>query len=488
LSASKDSNIFRGYTGSVKNYPKQFALNCLVASAALALAGCASTGQSKAALNAELPIDTPPQWIERHTSPNPALLQLDVFADPALKSLIDEALGSNFDLASAKQRLIASNATARGAKGLLLPSVDLNATGRRSRGVSNQAGQSVQGYQSNLGLNASVAWEADLWGKLSAEKQATVLDARATEADFYATKLSLKGSVARAWFTAIAARQQLELAVKTGKSFEESAAIIEENVRGGVGSTLDLHLARASAASARRSSDAAETSFDSAVRQLEVLLGRYPAASLPINNLFPILQITPAKGVPIEVLTRRPDLQAAATRVSSQSARNHATQKNWLPSLNFSGAVGTSSSKLSELLDLDQLVWNIADQITAPLFRGGRLKAQRSASTATLDAAVNQYASQALNAFQEVEAALFAEASLRSQIAFSDITVKQLDAAEEVANEQYRNGLITITSLLDTQRRALDARSSHIAVKRQSFLNRINLLLALGGGVEKPRP
>jgi NodT family efflux transporter outer membrane factor (OMF) lipoprotein len=488
LSASKDSAIFRRYTGCVKIYPKQFALNCLAVSAAMTLVGCASTGQSKAALNAELPITTPQAWIEQHTNPTPALQQLDLFNDPTLKSLIDEAMGGNFDLASAKQRLIAANATAVGAKGLLLPSFDLNGTGARSRNVSIQAGLPVHAHNTNFGLNASVAWEADLWGKLSAEKQATVLDARATEADFYATQLSLKANVARAWFNAIAALQQLELALETGKSFADSANIIEENVRSGVGNALDLHLVRANAANARRSADAAEANFDNAVRQLEVLLGRYPAASLKISSRFPSLQITPAKGVPVEVLTRRPDLQAAANRVSAQSARDHATQKNWLPSLSFSGSAGTSTSKLSDLFDLDWLVWNIADQITAPLFRGGRLKAQRKASQANLNAAVNQYASQALTAFQEVETALFAEASLRSQLASASLTVNQLDAAEEIANEQYRNGLITITSLLDTQRRALDARSSHISVKRQSFLNRINLLLALGGGVEKPRP
>lgn len=453
-----------------------------------ALAGCASTGQSRTALNAELPIDTPQKWIEQHTNPKAALQQLEIFSDPSLKALIDEALGGNFDLASAKQRLIAANATALGSKGLLLPSVDLNGTGRRSRVVSSQAGQPLPTHQTNFGLNIGVAWEADLWGKLSAEKQATVLDARATEADFYATKLSLKANVARAWFNAIAALQQLELSLETGKSFADSAKIIEENVRSGVGNALDLHLARANAASAQRAADAAEASFDSSVRQLEVLLGRYPAASLKINSRFPVLETTPTRGVPVEVLTRRPDLLAAASRVSAQSARDHATQKNWLPNLSFSGSAGTSSNKLSDVLDLDWLVWNIADQITAPLFRGGRLKAQRKASAASLSSAVNQYASQALTAFQEVETALFAEASLRSQVGAAAVTVKELDAAEDIANEQYRNGLITITSLLDTQRRALDARSSQISVTRESFLNRINLLLALGGGVEKTRP
>lgn len=433
-------------------------------------------------------MNAPSQWVEQHTNPQPTLAQLDIFADPALAALVDEALGGNFDLASAKQRLIAANATALGAKGLLLPTIDLNGSGRRSRSVTNQAGEPLSGHQTSYGLNATVAWEADLWGKLSAEKQATVLDARATEADFYATQLSLKANVARAWFNAIAALQQLELALKTGKSFTASASIIEENVRGGVGSALDLHLARANAASAQRDADAAEASFDSAVRQLEVLLGRYPAASLPIHNHFPSLLVTPDKGVPVEVLTRRPDLQAAASRVSAQSARNNATQKNWLPSLTFSGSVGTSSDQLSHLLDLDWLVWNIADQITAPLFRGGRLKAERSASKASLNAAINEYASQALTAFQEVETALFAEASLRSQLSALASRVKELDAAEEIAGEQYRNGLVTITTLLDTQRRALDARSSQIAVKRDSFLNRINLLLALGGGMESKTP
>ena len=147
-------------------YRNQLVSFCAASSAALLLAGCATTGPNNAL--PALPFEAPSQWSEQHTSQAPVLDQINVFSEPSVKALVDEALSGNLDLASAQQRLVAANATALGSKGLLLPSVNLNGSGSRSRGVSNQAGLPLTGYQTSYGLNVAVAWEADLWGRLSA--------------------------------------------------------------------------------------------------------------------------------------------------------------------------------------------------------------------------------------------------------------------------------------------------------------------------------
>jgi multidrug efflux system outer membrane protein len=50
-----------------------------------------------------------------------------------------------------------------------------------------------------------------------------------------------------------------------------------------------------------------------------------------------------------------------------------------------------------------------------------------------------------------------------------------------LAFEQYQRGLVTYTTVLESQRRAFDAQSTVIDLRNQLLQNRITLFLALGG-------
>ena len=129
-----------------------------------------------------------------------------------------------------------------------------------------------------------------------------------------------------------------------------------------------------------------------------------------------------------------------------------------------------------------RLVWKIAGNLTAPLLRGGELRAEQDRAEAQRDIAVAEYAQAVLVALNEVDIALANEQFLAAREQAINRAVVESAQAETLAFEQYSAGLTDILTVLDAQRRVLDAKRTQLELRNQRLQNRINLLLALGGG------
>ena len=124
----------------------------------------------------------------------------------------------------------------------------------------------------------------------------------------------------------------------------------------------------------------------------------------------------------------------------------------------------------------------------APLWQGGRLRAQISRAEARVAEVLATYVNAALVAYSEVETALAAEEHLAERVVQLTDSVEQARAAERLADERYRTGLDTYITVLDSQRSAFQAESQLIAARRLRLENRVDLYLALGGGFERLEP
>ena len=132
-------------------------------------------------------------------------------------------------------------------------------------------------------------------------------------------------------------------------------------------------------------------------------------------------------------------------------------------------------------MDINNLVWNIGQNLAQPIFLAGKLKADIRLTEAERDEVAAQYADTALAAFREVETALAAEKYYVKQVAALEKAAMESDRAEELSLSQYEKGLVDIITLLESQRRAFDANSSLLTVRLLLLQNRIDLHLALGG-------
>lgn len=443
----------------------------------MSLAACQSAkAPKKPILEAEL---KPSSWSEADGT----VLSSNWVAElgsPTLVGLVAESEKNNFGLEAAQQNVRAAQAVARISKSLRGPSLSASLGSGRSRSrLPLEPPVIIERDTHSLTLGAR--WEVDIWNRLGLQSAASEAQYLATQYDFEALRLSLASQVAKSWFSAIAAKAQQDLAEASAQTFDSQSASLESRYSRGVANALDLRLVRGQASTSRAVAIRRRSELDTATRNLETLMGRYPSAALLASESLPELGSKPAAGIPSELLARRPDLKAQENRLAAALALEAASSRNWLPSVVLTASDGTVSSRFSELLDSNFNVWSLAADASMALFQSGRLAAEREQLNASQLTQLARYKDLALQAFREVETALRAEADFLELEAQTRISADENQDAEDQAWQRYQRGLVDITSVLDAQRRAFEAKSQLISIRNQRLQNRINLHLALAG-------
>ncbi len=451
--------------------------------------GCASAPPVR-----DLPLDTPPpdQWTASPTVAGALESSWwDDFGQPALTSVVEIALEQNYDLQAAAARVDQAEAQAKIAGADLQPQVQADFAGSRRKQnfigfpIPGGEGSVLSTRSTNLGVSLNIGWELDLWGRLGARASAALADLQVSAADLRGARLSIAGQTAKAWFATAWASQQVALAQESVESFRVSTDQVRQRFLTGIRPSLDLRLSLANLAAAEALLERRNQELDRAVRQLEVLLGRYPGRDIPTPELLPGTPPEIPAGLPSNLIARRPDLVAAERRLGAADARWMAARRDLYPRLSLTASGGTSSRAFSDLVDGDFSVWSLAFNLAQPLFQGGRLRAAVDRAEGSSDEAEATYASAALRAYIEVESALAAEKTLAAGERHLATAAEQSRAAQGLAEDRYRRGLSDYITVLESQRRALTAESELINARRQRLDNRVDLYLALGGGFDR---
>lgn len=459
------------------------------------LSGCSLTVREAPR---ELDLEVPAGWTaEDRQRQAPAAAEpeerwWESFGAAPLNGLVAEALENNHDLAAAAQRLRQAQAQARIAGADLSPQVSAGFDASRAR--RNFIGFPIPGggesvlstTSSSLGVSLNVSWEADLWGRLRAGRDAAAADREAARWDLEGARLSLAGQTAKAWFALAEARQQVDLAEKTVESRRQTQEKIQRRYELGLRGALDLRLATSNRASAEATLAARHRQEDAARRQLEVLLGRYPGGELEAPPALPPPPGPIKAGLPAELVARRPDLKAADRRLAGAGARVAQARGTLYPALRLTGSGGRTSEELGDLLSGDFSVWSLAAGLLQPIFQGGRLRAGVDLAAAAADEALARYAQAVLQAFSEVETSLAGEGFLRRQEAALERAVREAVAAQATAEQRYSSGLADYLEVLESQRQAFLLESQLLEVRRLRLASRVDLHLALGGGFSSP--
>lgn len=250
----------------------------------------------------------------------------------------------------------------------------------------------------------------------------------------------------------------------------------------GLSTALDVRTARSTLASADATVASREQASGNAIRRLEILLGRYPAGLIDGNMPLPELPEIAAGGAPADLLDRRPDLAAAEARLIAAGFRAEQARLSLLPSLSITARASTNEDAIGDALDPARLAGQLISSLTAPIFTGGALQADRDAAIARAESAAENYVSIVLTAWNEVEDTLAADIFLARQETAQMLALEEARLAEELGERQYVNGLISIFNLIDLQTRRLNAESSVISARSARASNRVRYHLALGGG------
>lgn len=412
----------------------------------------------------------------------PTLQWVLQFDSPKLNRLVLDALDQAPSINAAIARVQAARARTVISGADRYPNISAGLSASRSK--RNSSGISFSG--NTFTLNSDIAWEVDLWQRLKHRHRAATADAQASAADLAAAKLSLASEVARGWFTVIEAGLQQQLAEQRVSSFRNTFDIINQRYKAGVSEALDVYLARENLASGQAVFAVKQQRLDAAQRNLETLAGYYPSASITAATTLPASIRPVPPDLTSQLLLRRPDLLAAEQRLVSSIERASDRRRNLLPGFRLTASGGTTSQEFRKLMSLDNLIWNIAASLIQPVFQGGRLKAERLLADANQREAIANYSAAVLAAFREVETALAAEPLIAAQAGYQNTAADEANNAAKLALSRYNAGLTEIITLLDTQRRAFNARSSLLETQLNRLRNRIDLHLALGGDFQPP--
>ena len=421
----------------------------------------------------------PPNWSAQASAAQVEDGWLSTFNDPTLSRLVYEALANNPDLLMAAARVEQANAQLDIAQAQLKPAIGL--LGR----AGNKPVTDLVPLLSGVMLRLS--WELDLWGRLRYARNAAHAARDATSADYRYAQQSLAASVARAWFVASETRLQLGLAQEMADSAGRLVTLSEQRERVGAGTGSDVLVASSNRSTYEDARQQVELAHRQALRALELLLGRYPGATLGASDaLTPFPGPVPA-GIPADVLNRRPDMIAAERRVAAAFDKVGEAKAAMLPTLSLSAGYGRISNEAVELReDLEQTTSSISATAIAPLYTGGALTGQVHLRTAEQKEAVADYARRALVALNEVEDALNAERILAER---ERILGEAADASRRVAlleEDSYRIGKSDLRAVTQRHLATWSAEIALLSVRRERLSRRVDLHLALGGNFGEP--
>jgi multidrug efflux system outer membrane protein len=411
----------------------------------------------------------------------------DVFEDPELRKLIEEALQQNFDLRLATARVEAARGNVGVVRANQIPNIGATAditTLRNSRTGSFPLPETVAQERNfgSTGLNL-LAFELDLWGRLRRATEAARADLLASESNRQAVIVTLVSDVAAAYFTLRELDLELEIARRTVATRRESQRLIETRQKGGVATLLDVRQAEQLVYSATQAIPDLQRAIEQTENRLSLLLGRAPG---PIPRGASLTeQKQPASiptGLPSELLERRPDIRAAEQSLIAANAQIGVAKAAYFPRLALTSSTGFQSNALSRLWTGPTAIWNVTPQLTQPIFQVGRLGANVNIAKANEQAALVQYERAIQSSFREVSDSLVQYQRVKEILAQQNLLVTTLQDRSRLAYLRYRGGVDTLLNALDSDRDLFSAELNQARTQRDELLALVQLYKALGGG------
>jgi len=414
----------------------------------------------------------------------------DSFEDSDLTGFIERALEANFSLQIAWDRLAQAEAIVRREGADLYPSLDLSAgasrTATRQR-TSN--GSRETDYAGNISLGAAAGYELDLWGRIRSSRDAAVLDARAGAEELQVAAIGLTAQVALDWYQLVEQYGQLEILTDQLDVNLKVLELVTLRFRRGQVGAADVLRQRQLVESSRGEIESSESLAKILEHRLLILQGRPPAdpvAAPPRRSRLVELPPLPETGLPVELVTRRPDIRQAYWRVLAADRDVAAAFAARFPRLTLSVRAETSAEEVGDLFE--GWLATIAADLVGPVIDGGSRRSEVERACALLSERLHELGQVVLDALGEVEDALVRE---RRQGAVITSLAKQLELSNQVVErvrDSYTKGAVEYLNVLDALLSNQSLQRTLLQARRLKIEFRIDLCRALAGGISLSRP
>lgn len=409
------------------------------------------------------------------------------YQDETLNTLIEAALANNLEVKKAFATIEQAEAFAREVGAASLPQVNLEATGTKNRVT---AAGPFPVFADNPRNNFSVAlgtkYEIDFWGKVSRAKESAQAQLLASQYAKEVTNLTISGATANYYMQLRNIEVQLNIAQESLKNREQSLALTQRRLAGGIVSALDVYQAEVTLSNMKAQLAELQRSRQLVLHQLRLLTGNLsldlPYAS--VSNL-PVPP-TPPVGLPSRLLADRPDIAQAEQQLVAQNAQIGLAKAALFPSISLTANFGGESLLLGDVLKSAARVWTAGLGLNLPIFDSGRLNAKVEQASAIQKQALINYQQTIQSGFIEVNDALV---NLRQytekENAFKG-TESSAKQALVIAENRYKSGYSSYLEVLEAQKSVLEAQTNYAQTRANRLISSVELFKALGGGWKQP--
>jgi len=336
----------------------------------------------------------------------------------------------------------------------------------------------------NYSANLSALWEIDIWGKMKNAKNAMRFNMNSDLYDVKYAQISLTAQFIKLYISSIQANNQIKLINENLSNLKKIKEITDKRILEGLSSTDEIYLASADYHLYQSSLIAKEIELRSFKNNLELMLGRYPGSLISLSYKYPTQIYSVPPDLSSDLLLRRPDILSEKEKLKSSESMLIANNRALFPSFSMTVSSGQSSAELKELFDPDNSIWNIGLNVLQPIFQSGKIKKNIEKSKEELLAADIQYVDIVVKAFYETENYLDLDKNLQLAQEKIEISRQDMQKAVDYAIRGYELGLVDLLYVLNLQQRLFDVKIQLENIIAQRYLNRINLILALGGNFE----
>lgn len=404
------------------------------------------------------------------------------FGSPELDGVVRQALADSPTIAEANATLERAREQAAAVRGAELPQVDVNGSAQRER-INTQA-FGFTGFPSPTiplySVGGAVAYDLDLFGgrRRATEAAAARAIQAAHQAD--AAYLALSGNVVIQAMAVASLRDQLATMQQVIADDERVLELVRAAQRAGSEAPSAISGGQAQLAEDQALVPPIQRQLAQARHQLALLVGKAPAEWTAPD--FDLANFTVPADIPVSLpstlVKNRPDILAAQSALHAATADVGVAVANQYPDIRLSASLTQGSIHPEKLFNYSSTGWQLLAGVTAPIFHGGTLKANRKAAEAELKAALARYQETVIRAFVQVSDVLAALGTDQEQIA----RLKEAESASASnardAQTAYRLGGGTLLQVIDAQRQLNRARRASVQAEGQRLSDIVQLYTA----------
>ena len=445
--------------------------------------------------NQVLDFDVPEKW-EIDISQNLDFDQewWNIFNDKNLDSFMIEFMDDNINLEKAMLNTRKAKQASVIATGSLFPSISINSSGVESEQntagfppfFSNLFGQSsneVTAYtQENYNLSLGTQWEIDLWGKLRQGRIAT--KQQYVSAKYYEDflKLSLTAEASKLYFSIIEAEQILNNASKKLKNAETIFDLYSIRYKKGSISIQTYQQSEIIFNAMKSDYNNKLLIVNTFKREAKLLVNDYPSTEFLVNNNFPKKLPSIPNTLPADIVKRRPDLIAQQYNLLANEALDRQALLTLFPTFSLTGSYGSSSNDLEDLNNEDFSVWNKGLNVFLPVFNAGKLIANKKLAKSNREIAMLDFVNALLTAYKEVESGFESDLTSNQALEIINQNIILSESIYDTTLEGFIKGSSTFEDAINANNALYDNLDIKARLEKVRIEQRINLILALGGG------